>query len=156
FGRADANVLRDAASNPVRHGRQVLKERGDECEQFLSLRGQRERAALKERHAEGFLQLDDLAAHGRLLDAIGHVANGLADAAVPGNIIKQFEVVNIHASVISMRPLLFINYSISGKGDTVRSVNETWTQTAQLNLCIAWIWMVMGFGSGFVLGLNFH
>jgi hypothetical protein len=30
------------------------------------------------------------------------------------------------------------------------------TQVAQLNLILAWLWVLLGFGSGFWLGLNFH
>jgi hypothetical protein len=53
-------------------------------------------AALEERHAEVFLQLDDLAADRRLLDPIGHVADRLADSAVPGHVIKELQVVGVH------------------------------------------------------------
>jgi len=36
-------------------------------------------------------------------------------------------------------------------------VNENTAITpAQLNLAIAWLWILLGFGSGFVLGLFFH
>src|SRR5881397_2948507 len=37
--------------------------------------------------------------------------------------------------------------------DTVRS---TMTGMAQVNLLIAWVWILLGFLSGFALGLNFH
>jgi hypothetical protein len=30
------------------------------------------------------------------------------------------------------------------------------TGIAQLNLIVAWVWILLGFGSGFALGLNFH
>ncbi|MBI2927824.1 MAG: hypothetical protein HYY24_19200 [Verrucomicrobia bacterium] len=30
------------------------------------------------------------------------------------------------------------------------------SQVAQLNLIVAWLWIVLGFVAGFILGLNFH
>jgi hypothetical protein len=30
------------------------------------------------------------------------------------------------------------------------------TQVGEINLAIAWLWIVLGFVTGFVLGLNFH
>ena len=36
-------------------------------------------------------------------------------------------------------------------------MNETFqTSAAQLNLALAWLWILLGFASGFVLGLFFH
>ena len=29
-------------------------------------------------------------------------------------------------------------------------------QIGQINLIVAWVWILLGFGSGFALGLNFH
>jgi hypothetical protein len=37
---------------------------------------------------------------GGLLNAVGHVANGFTDAAVPGHVIKKLEVVDIHGGTI--------------------------------------------------------
>jgi hypothetical protein len=53
--------------------------------------------------------LDDLIAHGRLLDAVRHVTHRLADAAVPRHVKKQLQVMNIHTIGLTERPHSFIN-----------------------------------------------
>ena len=79
-----------------RHFIQAGKERREERIKFFALRRQRERTPLKQRHAEVFLQLPDLRADRRLLDAVGNVPHRRHDAAVPGDVIKQFEMMDIH------------------------------------------------------------
>ena len=51
---------------------------------------------MEEGGAKEFFELDDLAADGGLLNAVGHVAHGFADAAVFGDVIEEFKVVNVH------------------------------------------------------------
>ena len=58
--------------------------------------GQRKRPPVKQGHAEKFLELRDLGADRRLLDAVGNISHRRHDAAVPGDVIKQFEVMNVH------------------------------------------------------------
>ena len=45
---------------------------------------------------ERLFQLDELHADGRLLDAVGHLAHGLGNAAMLGDVVEQFEVVDVH------------------------------------------------------------
>src|SRR2546426_63330 len=96
LGCADANGLRHAAANFVSSRIEIVEERLDELIKVLALRRQLERPPTKQRHAEEFLQLNDLAAHGGLLNAVGHIAHGFADATMFGDVIKQFEVMNVH------------------------------------------------------------
>jgi hypothetical protein len=53
--------------------------------------------------------LDDLIADGRLLDTVRHVTHRLADAAVPRHVIKQLQVMNVHAIGLTERRHSFIN-----------------------------------------------
>ena len=77
---------------------QVCKERLDEGIQFFSFGRQLEWAPLKKRHAQKFFQLQHLCAYGRLLDAVRDVPHRRHDAAVLGDKIKQFKVMNIHSA----------------------------------------------------------
>jgi hypothetical protein len=45
--------------------------------------------------AEGEFHSQDLGAHGGLLNTIGHVSDGFADAAVFGHVIKKLDVVDV-------------------------------------------------------------
>ena len=73
------------------------KEWLDEFEKFFALGRQRERPAMKQRHAEKFFQLRHLSAYRRLLDAVRNMAHRLRDAFMPRDIIEQFKVMNIHS-----------------------------------------------------------
>ena len=53
---------------------------------------------------ERFLELNDLSAHGGLLNAVGHVSDTLANPPVPGDVIKELQVMNIHIDLIDARP----------------------------------------------------
>jgi len=56
-----------------------------------------ERTALPEmRLAEGIFELENLAADAGLLDAVGHLPGRGADALVPGDVIEEFEMVDVH------------------------------------------------------------
>ena len=94
IGAAAAELFLDAF--------ELLKERPDKSEELLAGRRQLEGASLEEGYPQVLFQLNDLTAHGRLLDAIRHVAHALADPAVAGHMIKQFQVMNIHELMDSM------------------------------------------------------
>ena len=51
---------------------------------------------MKELEPQVIFELQDLATDRRLLDAVGHLPHGLADAAVLGNVIEKFQMVNVH------------------------------------------------------------
>jgi hypothetical protein len=51
---------------------------------------------VKQGHAEKFLELRDLGTDRRLLDAVGNVPHRRHDAAVPGHVVKKFEMMNVH------------------------------------------------------------
>ena len=68
----------------------------DEFKKFFALRRQRKRPPVKQGRAKKFFKLRHLRAHRRLLDAVGNVPHRRHDAAVPGDVIKQFEVMNVH------------------------------------------------------------
>ena len=75
------------------------KGRG-KSEEFTPGGGECERAALKQLQAERSFELQDLAADGGLLNAIGNLAGGRADPAVPRDVIEKFEVMDIHPTCI--------------------------------------------------------
>jgi hypothetical protein len=93
---ADADLPRLPALKFAGNFVQPREERRDERKKFFALRRQRERPPLEQRHAEKFLEPPDLRAHRRLLDAVGNVPHRRHDAAVFGDVIKEFEVMNIH------------------------------------------------------------
>lgn len=93
---ADAQVLHLAALQLGFHHRELAEKRLDELVKLLARWRQRERAALEQRHAQVFFQPRELAADGGLLDAVGHVAGRLGDAAMPGDVVEEFEMVDVH------------------------------------------------------------
>ena len=83
-------------------GRDLLdarEERLDEIIELLAGGRQGEGAALEELHPEILFQRRDLTTHGRLLDPVGHLADGLGDALVFGYVIVELEMVNVHSGV---------------------------------------------------------
>ena len=96
---ADADVPRLSALQFVRHLFEVRKKRLDESVQFFALRRQRERPPVKQDHAEKFFELRDLGTDRRLLDAVRNIPHRRHDAAVPGHVVKKFEMVNVHVRV---------------------------------------------------------
>jgi len=93
---ADAKIPRLAALKVARNLVQVRKKWPRERIKFFARGRQNERAPLKQRHPQEFLQLRHLRAHGGLLDPVRNVADRRHDAAVLGNIIKKLEVMNVH------------------------------------------------------------
>src|SRR5258706_15504253 len=91
--RADANVLGDSAANLLGDQLKVVEERSNKPVEIFALGSQSEGTSLKERGLEEVFQLNDLPAHGGLLDSVRHVADGLTDATVFGYIIEQLQMV---------------------------------------------------------------
>ena len=75
---------------------QVFKKGLDEIVNFTTGGRERKRPAVKQRRAQKFLELGHLEADRRLLDAVGDVMNRFRDAAMPGHVIEQFQVVDVH------------------------------------------------------------
>ena len=95
-GSADANVPGLAALEIGGDFVEVCKEGLDELKELFTFGREREGPAVEEGGAEIFLKLSDLRADGGLLDAVGDVAYGGHDAAVAGDIIKKFEMMDVH------------------------------------------------------------
>src|SRR5436189_72042 len=88
------SLRQSASADFFRDRPQIIEEGSNEPEQFLSGRGERKRTPLEQRHAEKIFELQNLAAHGRLLNAVRNVADRVADPTVPGHVIKQFQMMN--------------------------------------------------------------
>ena len=95
---AKAQLLRRAAAQIIGQRLQPFKERLDETKQFFAGAGQGKRPPIEQGDSQGFLELDDLGADGRLLDAVRDVAHRLADAPVPADVVEQLQMVNVHVS----------------------------------------------------------
>lgn len=78
-------------------GIQVAEEGLNKTIEFLSCGCQRKGAPLKQDHSEEFFELRHLPADSRLLDSVGNIAHGFCDATVSSHVIKQLEVMNVHA-----------------------------------------------------------
>ena len=70
----------------------LIEERFNKSVEPFPGRGELERAPLEQRHAEFFFELDQLAAHGRLLYPVGDMAHGLAEPARTGHVIEELEI----------------------------------------------------------------
>ncbi len=79
------------------HLGEVGEKRGDEFVELLARRGESEGSALEKHRAEILLQFDQLRAHRWLLDAVGHVADGEADAAMGGDVVEELQVMDVHS-----------------------------------------------------------
>lgn len=66
------------------------------AEEGFTLAGQLEGAALKQGDPQAGFQLEDLSADGWLLNAIGNMARCRTHAMMFGNVIEEFEVMNVH------------------------------------------------------------
>ena len=55
--------------------------------------------ALEQRDSQIFFQLRHLSADCRLLNSVRDIAHGLANAPVPGHVIKEFQVMDVHKKV---------------------------------------------------------
>src|SRR5262245_56181979 len=101
---ANAQMLvAPAASQPGRHRFKVFKERLDENVKFLPCGCKLERPALEKRQTEVVLELNYLAAHRGLLNYVGHVTDSLADSAMPGHIVEELEMMDVHSAGFCLR-----------------------------------------------------
>jgi len=85
---ADANGLSHAAPDFFADRIEVGKKGPDKIIKLLTGGRQLEGAALEERGAKVVFQLNDLRADGRLLDAVGDVADRTGNALVFGDVVK--------------------------------------------------------------------
>ncbi len=76
--------------------RQLGEEPVDVPIEFFAWGGQGEGAAVEEFDPEVALELEDLTAHGRLLDPVGHLPYRRGNPAVFCDVVEQLEVVDIH------------------------------------------------------------
>jgi len=106
YGRGANSKLPRLTTLEIRcHFIQIGKERFCKRKQLFARRRQRKRPSLKEGDAQEFFELRHLRADCRLLDAIGNIAYRWHDPAMFGDIIKQFEVMNVHALQSGYREL---------------------------------------------------
>ena len=96
FGAADAETGGGAAAEGAFDFGEAGEEGFDEAVEGFAGGGELEGAAVEERGGEGVFELKDLGADGWLLDAVGDAAGGGADAAVAGDVVEEFEVVDVH------------------------------------------------------------
>src|ERR1700743_818557 len=89
---ADADMPYLAPLEFNSHFIEAGKKRLDVFEKFFPFRSQRKWPPVKESCAKVFLQLGDLRADGGLLDAVGDVSHRWHDAAMPRDVIKEFEM----------------------------------------------------------------
>ena len=106
---AKPDELSGFAANLFTHQLDVGEERLDERVEFCPGRRELKRAPIEELRSEVFLQLQNLHAHGGLLNAVGNVAHSLADAFVAGDVIEQLQMVNVHGLTEWMALSFFIN-----------------------------------------------
>src|SRR5947209_144879 len=107
----------------VRNLSEVSEKRLNEMVKPLAARGQGKRPAVKQPLPKVRFQRQDLPAYRRLLDAIRHVPDRRADAAVPGHVIKQLEVMNVHDN----RGYCFYQ-TPQGKGRLPHRIPAGWTR----------------------------
>src|SRR5204862_498744 len=96
FRRGNTEAGVDAAAEFFGEIGEAGEERFDEGVEDLAGVGETERAAMEEGGAEGILQLENLGADGRLLDAVGNAAGGGADSAMFGDVIEEFQMMYVH------------------------------------------------------------
>src|SRR6185436_16726517 len=94
----DTDLLDGIAANFFGDGVEILKKWLDETIELVAYWSEEKRTALKQTDAEVGLEREELGAYGGLLNAVGHVAHGFHNSAKTRHKIKQFKVVNIHAS----------------------------------------------------------
>jgi len=95
-GRGETQPMIRFAAQTRASFRDLAKERFDEFEQFAAGRSERERSPLEKGQSKILLELQDLSAHGRLLNSVRHPTDGFADTTVQGHVIEKFEMMNVH------------------------------------------------------------
>jgi len=96
LGGGEAEDGRLAIADAGGDGVGVVEERAGEIVELLAFGGEAEGLAIEEFRAEVLFELEHLAADGGLLDAVGDVANGAADASMFRDVVEEFEVVEVH------------------------------------------------------------
>ena len=81
-------ALVGTATETLCHGWQLGEKRLDEGKQFVPLGSEFEWTPLKERFPERILELQDLGADRRLLNAIRHLPGCGADPTVAGDVVQ--------------------------------------------------------------------
>jgi hypothetical protein len=87
--------MRGAATDLLADQFNAAEERSDEVVKFAPGGGEFEGTAMEELEAEVGFELEDLAGDGGLLDPVGNVADGLHDPSEPGDVVEQFEVMDV-------------------------------------------------------------
>ena len=68
----------------------------DEIVELFTCWSQGKRATMEQPHFKEFLELENLPADCRLLDAVWHSAHGFSDAFKFGDVVKELEMMNVH------------------------------------------------------------
>jgi hypothetical protein len=77
----------------------IAEERVDKMVKFFARCCELKGAAMEQFNPEIGFKLKNLATDSRLLNAIGHLANSFHDTSVLCDIVKQFEMVNVHFEI---------------------------------------------------------
>ncbi len=80
---------------------------------------------MKQLGAELRFQLQNLPAHRRLLDAVGHVPHRLADAAVAGDVVEKLEMMDVQHGGIGKQGIDRAGATVASAGDRPPKVPET-------------------------------
>ena len=81
---------------PSLHFTKAGKERIEKVIQLIPGGRQGEGSAIEQFHAQLPLQLQNLPAHRRLLNTVGHFPHGRSDPLILRNKVEQFKVVDVH------------------------------------------------------------
>ena len=98
-GGGKSKVMTFLASQTLCYLVETREERINEVVELFPGWCKSKRAALEKFHTEKLLQFRNLTTHGRLLNAIWHIADGLGDSFELCDEVKQFEMMDVHADV---------------------------------------------------------
>jgi hypothetical protein len=96
FGCGDSKLGRLTSAHPRGDCFGMVEERAGEILEFFAVGCEAKRLPVEQLRAEVLFQKQNLAAYGGLLDAVGDVPHGAADAAMLRDVIEQFEMMEIH------------------------------------------------------------
>jgi hypothetical protein len=94
--RGKAQMMIFFPSYLFRHLIEPGEKRGDEIVELLACLSQGKRAAMEKFDFKELFKLEDLAAHGWLLDAVRHLSDGFGDAFKFGNVVEKLEMMDVH------------------------------------------------------------
>lgn len=97
FGGSDTQSLLSSSSEGGLQARQSAEKGLDVGKEVVALWGELKGTTLKQGDTEVGFELQDLGADSRLLNAVRNVAGRCADALMARNIIKQFQMVDVHS-----------------------------------------------------------